>query len=123
MTENIIPTLFQQNMCHVYNICLVITVFVPLVIWFMHKRNSKYISRRRTAIVIQWILEIILSIVLVANIILAISSGASMEYIMTTINTYRGMITTWLIFLLFQFGMTYQFHRKLSERLSQKLVP
>lgn len=122
MLANYVPTLLQEHLYHVFNICVALILFVPIGIIYLNRTKSKHAPKRKTAIAIELILELVFLVVFIVNVIVAFSSGMSIEYLLEGMNILNAMLFGWVIFSLTGLGMTYQLYRILPKQELQARV-
>lgn len=111
-----VPTMLQQHLYHVFNICVALVLFAPVVIVYLHKTKSKHAPKRRTAIAIELVLELVFFVVFVVNVLVGLSSGMSIEYLFEGMNLLNALLYVWIVLSLGGLGMTYQLYRMYSKQ-------
>jgi hypothetical protein len=98
----------EQLIRHVINFILLIALLAPVLMVALK-------LKRRKVIIIQCFIEVAYFLSLIAYLMDGFYSGVTIDYILNTINTYKGEIFVWLVHFIFLIGLWFRFIRKLSD--------
>jgi hypothetical protein len=98
----------EQLIRHVINFILLIALLAPVLMVAMK-------LKRRKVIIIQCFIEVAYFLSLIAYLMDGFYSGVTIDYVLNTINTYKGEIFVWLMHFIFLIGLWFRFIRKLPD--------